>query len=61
MSLSVPGDDHLQAPDGVWKVTESVLIGPKGERLGRVAGHIAYWFAWDGYLGNRSALYRASE
>jgi hypothetical protein len=26
-------------------------------RLARVPGHIAYWFAWDGYLGVESALY----
>ncbi len=33
-----------------WKVTESGLLGPEGENLGRLPGHLAYWFAWSGYL-----------
>ncbi len=33
-----------------WKVTEQALIGPEGENLSRLPGHIAYWFAWSGYL-----------
>ena len=40
-----------------WKITEDGLIGPQGITLPRVAGHIAYWFAWNGYLGAESALY----
>jgi hypothetical protein len=57
--FSVSGKaDKLVAPDGEWMVTEERLNGPKGERLIRMAGHIAYWFAWDGYLGLRSALYQ---
>ena len=53
-------DDHrLQGPDGLWQVTEEALIGPGGARLDRVPGHIAYWFAWDGYLGVQSELYEA--
>jgi hypothetical protein len=28
---------------------------------GRVPGHIAYWFAWDGYMGVQSELYQAPE
>ena len=34
-----------------WQVTEDALIGPGGEKLARVPGHVAYWFAWNGYLG----------
>ena len=30
---------------------------PNGERLPRVAGHVSYWFAWDGYLAGDSTLY----
>ena len=41
----------------VWTVGEEALIGPDGARAPRVAGHIAYWFAWDGYLGARSELF----
>lgn len=47
----------LDGPGGIWKIKEEVLIGPDGARLARVPGHIAYWFAWDGYLGVKSELY----
>ncbi|MEL6317330.1 MAG: hypothetical protein AAFR16_06785, partial [Pseudomonadota bacterium] len=50
-------DGGLTADGAVWRVTEDALIGPDGARLPRVAGHIAYWFAWDGYLGGSSAFY----
>jgi len=33
-----------------WKVTEPALIGPEGKSLSRLPGHLAYWFAWSGYL-----------
>ncbi|MEM1276331.1 MAG: DUF3179 domain-containing protein [Pseudomonadota bacterium] len=41
----------------VWAVTEEALLGPDGEKLPRVAGHIAYWFAWDGYMGAKSEFF----
>ncbi len=44
-----------------WKMSENALTGPDGLRLPRVAGHVAYWFAWDGYLGAKSDLYRPDE
>lgn len=40
-----------------WTVTEAELRGPAGEKLPRLPGHIAYWFAWDGYLGDNASLY----
>jgi hypothetical protein len=52
-------DGRLQGPDGVWQVTEEALLGPGGARLARVPGHIAYWFAWDSYMGVKSELYEA--
>jgi len=30
----------------VWRMTEDALIGPAGQRMERIAGHLAYWFAW---------------
>ena len=33
-----------------WKVSESDLIGPDGETLSRLPGHLPYWFAWSNYL-----------
>ena len=50
-------DGGIDGPGGEWRITETDLIGPAGERLPRVAGHIAYWFAWENYLGPRSELY----
>ena len=50
---------QLAGPGGRWQVAEDALIGPDGARLPRVPGHVAYWFAWDGYLGAKSELYDA--
>ncbi len=47
----------LAGPGGIWQITEEYITGPKGEKLPRVAGHISYWFAWDGYLGVKADLY----
>ncbi|MEM1298666.1 MAG: DUF3179 domain-containing (seleno)protein, partial [Pseudomonadota bacterium] len=47
----------VSGPGGIWKVTEDALEGPEGQRMPRLPGHIAYWFAWDGYLGAESELY----
>ncbi|MEO1188919.1 MAG: DUF3179 domain-containing (seleno)protein, partial [Pseudomonadota bacterium] len=49
--------NRLKGPGGEWTLTEGFLIGPSGEKLPRVPGHIAFWFAWDGYLGVTSELY----
>ncbi|MEM7599429.1 MAG: DUF3179 domain-containing protein [Pseudomonadota bacterium] len=51
----------LTGPGGAWQITETALIGPKGERAPRVPGHVSYWFAWDGYLGAGSALYVSDQ
>ena len=47
----------LNGPGGTWQITESALIGPDGQKLPRLPGHITYWFAWDGFLGAGSKLY----
>jgi len=49
---------RVTSSEGAWTVTEEALVGPGGRRLARVAGHVAFWFAWDGYLGARSELYQ---
>ena len=46
--------DEVLADDARWRVTESALIGPGGESLARLPGHVAYWFAWAGYFENAS-------
>jgi hypothetical protein len=49
---------RLTGPGGEWRLTEDALVGPGGERLARLPGHVSYWFAWDGYLGVKSELYQ---
>ena len=29
-----------------WKVTESALLGPRGQQRDRIAAHRAFWFGW---------------
>lgn len=51
-------DDALVSNDGaVWTLGEEALSTADGRSLPRVAGHVAYWFAWDGYLGDAAELY----
>ncbi len=54
-------ENRLRGPGGLWQVTEEALLGPGDIRLTRVPGHLAYWFAWDGYLGVQSELYQPPE
>jgi len=44
----------------IWQVEEDALHGPNGERLTRLPGHLAYWFAWHNYLGP-DTLYEAAR
>lgn len=53
--------NSIRGPGGLWSVEEETLVGPDGTRLARVPGHIAYWFAWDSYLGVRSELYELPQ
>jgi hypothetical protein len=46
----------LTSDGETWQVTEEALIGPGTETLPRLPGHIAYWFAWSGYLGEEGEL-----
>jgi hypothetical protein len=46
----------LTSAGETWRVTEEALIGPGGASLARLPGHIAYWFAWSGYLGDAGEL-----
>jgi Protein of unknown function (DUF3179) len=42
--------------DDIWRISEDALVGPRGEELHRLPGHIAYWFAWSGYFGDRGEV-----
>jgi hypothetical protein len=44
-----PGADDFEVVDEdgrSWQVTEEALVGPDGETLERINGHLAYWFGW---------------
>jgi hypothetical protein len=44
-------DAESVASDGkTWRITEDGLIGPEGQTMPRLAGHVAYWFAWASYF-----------
>ncbi|MEM6491704.1 MAG: hypothetical protein AAF684_07390, partial [Pseudomonadota bacterium] len=42
---------------GVWTVSESEITNSAGERLPRYPGHVAYWFAWNNFIGGDNTLY----
>jgi hypothetical protein len=51
-------DGSLKGADGqAWQVTEDALLAADGRKLGRLAGQISYWFAWNGYVGAKSEFY----
>ena len=52
-----PDADTLLDTDGnEWQVTEEALLGPDGQSLARVNGHLAYWFGWFSFFPN-TAVY----
>ena len=50
-------DAELQAEGAQWTLTEEALVGPGGATAPRVAGHVSYWFAWAGYLGDSAEVF----
>lgn len=51
----------LADENGNWAVSEGGLSGPDGTVFHRMPGHIAFWFAWDGYLGDEGELATLAE
>jgi Protein of unknown function (DUF3179) len=45
-----PDDALLDERGRRWRVTEEALVGPDGERLRRLGGHLAYAFGWLEYF-----------
>lgn len=41
---------QLLADNQPWQLTENELIGPDNQKLSRLPGHVAFWFAWSGYF-----------
>lgn len=61
VSFERAADDQGLIGDGrSWDVTEAALVADDGQSLPRVAGHVAYWFAWQGYLAE-AELFQASN
>jgi len=49
---------QISSTDGRnWQITEDALIANDGQKLKRLPGHVSYWFAWAGYLGEESELF----
>ena len=54
-----PDPDTIVDEDGAqWTVTEEALIGPSGQRLERINGHIAFWLGWFAFFPE-SELWRS--
>jgi hypothetical protein len=49
-------DEHVVHDGEAWRITEEALVSPTGRTLARLPGHIAFWFAWSGYLGRQGEL-----
>lgn len=55
-------NENLQSSDGkAWQLTEDSLTSADGRKLKRLPGHVSYWFAWAGYLGDESEISRVLE
>ena len=48
-----PALETVSDESGTWCVEEDALAGPGGERLERLGGHIAYWFAWTNFRNGK--------
>lgn len=51
------GMEEVSAGGVLWQVTEDALVAPDGRTLSRLPGHLAYWFAWDNYLGDSAEFF----
>ena len=55
-------DGVLKSQGGAsWVEGEDGLVNATDQVLPRVAGHIAYWFAWNSYLGAESEVYEPNS
>jgi len=57
-TFSKPINGPLATTTKQWLVEEDFLVSAdRKQKRARIAGHVAYWFAWDNYLGVKSELY----
>lgn len=60
IAFGLDDDGQVVDADGnVWTVTEEALVGPGGETLARLPGHLAYWFGWFNFYP-RTEIYSAA-
>ena len=59
-SLGLEAETLLDESGGVWQVRETQLVGPAGQTLPRLPGHLAYWFGWYAFFPN-TLLYGVNE
>ena len=50
LEFNLSENGTLIANNEEWQITENELVGPNKQKLSRLPGHIAYWFAWSGYF-----------
>ena len=53
--------DQVSSQGVLWRVDEDALRSSSGENLARLPGHLAYWFAWDNYLGDAEVFQIRSD
>lgn len=51
-ALGPSPDVLVDESGGQWQMTEEALIGPEGESLARINGHLSYWFGWYAFFPN---------
>ena len=52
LEISASGDlsTVVQSGSAIWKIGEDGLTATDGRTMERLPGHIAYWFAWQGFI-----------
>jgi len=40
----------------LWAIEEDALMDGKGKQLERLPGHVAYWFAWQGFKPDKAKI-----
>ena len=58
LTFALKAGQVISSDGAVWQRGEEALLAADGRSLPRVAGHVAYWFAWNGYLGDGAELYQ---
>ncbi|MCW9034535.1 MAG: DUF3179 domain-containing protein [Rhodospirillales bacterium] len=52
----VTADQIKDEKEHIWTIEEDALIGENSKRLERLPGHVAYWFAWQGFKPDKANL-----